>query len=457
MIAAASENRRARASSLRIAILTQFVCAIAGLLAMTLPCWAARGEVSYTLAETVEAVPAGVGVVQSSIWDRSADQTFGSHDVLAIGNGTVAFAAGGRLCGYAEADGHRRWCVAGGTGPAYASGQVAFALHAGGSASVDARDGQTRWRHGGRVGFEEVWPAGTDFLIRDSRGVASEVTSSGKSLWSADVADSNNNPFVVEPYAFFPIVSDGAYLSMNQQVVRLGRAGGAADTSFTSWEIAAVDLPYAFITLDPIEETEDHYFTVNVGRVDVRTGNVDRQFHFEPDYDVNSASFYKTGMVEGGSDTSQAPLRFDGDLFYATVAHNVYRYLFAEPALQHPLLVARDARLLGGPYHGAIFVRRRDGVWLLRPDDRAIRARLVTRSAADVANFSIVGNSAYVAFADGSVRGFDALSGRPLLAVKPCDPTSNVRVGVGSSNVYVVCPSHGYQHLFAFHRRVHEP
>jgi hypothetical protein len=45
---------------------------------------------------------------------------------------------------------------------------------------------------------------------------------------------------------------------MDQRVVQLGRRGSAPDISFTSWEIAAVALPYAFITLAPFEEIEDH-------------------------------------------------------------------------------------------------------------------------------------------------------------------------------------------------------
>jgi len=118
---------------------------------------AARGETSYSLPETVEAVAAGAGAVGSPAWRHAAEETAGSHDVLAIGSGTVAFAADGRLCGYAEADGKRRWCVAGGTGPAYAAGQVAFSSHDGGSASVDALDGRTRWQHGrGGQNSEEV-------------------------------------------------------------------------------------------------------------------------------------------------------------------------------------------------------------------------------------------------------------------------------------------------------------
>jgi hypothetical protein len=68
-----------------------------------------------------------------------------------------------------------------------------------------------------------------------------------------------------------------------------------------------------------------------VGRVDLRSGNVDRKFLFEPDYDANLAPRAKTGMVEGVGETSQAPLRFDGAQFYATVGNNVYRYVFAEP------------------------------------------------------------------------------------------------------------------------------
>ncbi len=115
-------SRIARASSLRVAILTRFVGAVAVLLAATVPCRAAGGETSYRLPETVEVVAASVGIVRSPAWDRAAEETGGIHDVLAIGRGTVAFAADGQLCGYAEADGKRRWCVPGGTNPAYAAG-----------------------------------------------------------------------------------------------------------------------------------------------------------------------------------------------------------------------------------------------------------------------------------------------------------------------------------------------
>jgi hypothetical protein len=421
------------------------------LLLAALPCWAARGETSFRLPETVEAVAAGAGIVRSPLWEREADRVGGRHDMLAIGSGTVAFATGGRLCGYAEADGKRRWCVAGGTDPAYAAGEVAFSSDDGGSASVDAVDGRARWQHGRHgTNDEEVWSAGIDFLIRDVHDTISEVSPSGAILWSAKISNTGN-PLVVRPFAIFPMVSDGAFLSMEQRVVRLGRDGGTG-ISFTSSEIAKVALPYAFITLAPFEEVEDHFFTVDVGRVDVRSGKVDQQFHFEPDYDVTSESYSKTGTIDGVSDTSQAALRFDGTNLYATVGHNVYRYVYAEPSAQHPLLVARDAQLLGGPFRGAIFVHRRGGVWSLRPERDAIRARLVAASAAAAVSFTLADDDGYVAFSDGSVRGFDAASGRPLLAAKPCDPALDARIGVGRNDVYVVCTLHARPHVFAFPR-----
>ncbi len=149
-----------------------------------------------------------------------------------------------------------------------------------------------------------------------------------------------------------------------------------------------------------------------MGRVDLRSGNVDRKFLFEPDYDANLAPRAKTGMVEGVGETSQAPLRFDGAQFYATVGNNVYRYVFAEPGSH------------------------------IRYWSRAIRARLVARSAAEVVSFALFGNDGYGAFSDGAVRGFDAVSGRTLLAATPCDRTIDIRVGVSRNNVYVVRESH---------------
>ncbi len=438
--------------------------AIAVIVVTALPAAAARGERSFELPQIVEAAaPAGANVVRSPRWEKRADPLDDRHDILAIGSGSVVFGAQGRLCGYAESSGSPRWCVANGTKPAYAGGEVAFSAGEGGIESVDAIDGSVRWRYhrspitrGSKAMAlsEEVWAAGTDFLARNtSRGIVVELSRQGKKLWSASVAASNDNPLVSSPYAFFPVVSDGAYLTVYQQVVRLGAGGGPAG-AIESWQVAATDGAYAIVTIAPLEEVQDHALTFDVGRVDARTGNTVAQFHFEPDYDINAAPYLKTGSLGAVSDTDTSPLRVDGTELYADVMRNVYRYRFAEPSTQHPLLVARDAELLGGPYHGAVFVRRHDGVWSLRPQAQAIRARLMAASTADVVTFAIAGHEAYAAFKDGTVRGFNAGTGAPLLQAKPCRSPGQVHIGTSARNVYVACDSGPGTpwHIFAFTR-----
>jgi hypothetical protein len=409
------------------------------------------------LPEIVEPAVSATDVVRLPSWEHAVGEASGTHAVLAIGSGVVAFASNGRLCGYAEADGARRWCVAGGTAPAYAADQIAFTTAGGGSASVAARDGRALWRHGRpaarrspheRSDLEAVWSTGIDFLVQRSSGDMYEVSPAGAELWSAHI-DGTHDPLIAAPSALLPVVGDGAIISVSQYVVRLGRRGGAGP-DFDAWQIATVDPPYAFVTLSPMEESEDHFFTLDIGRADLRSGTIDPQFHFEPDYDVNSAYYARTGMIDGLADTAQAPVRFDGARFYATVGHNVYRYEFAEPRTQHPLLVARDAQLLGGPYRGAIFVARHGGVWSLHPQARAIIARLVAPSAADVVRFTLAGRAAFVALRDGTVRGFDAESGRPFLDARPCDASHDIRIAVSRQHAYVVCASGPGMRVFAF-------
>jgi hypothetical protein len=189
---------------------------------------------------------------------------------------------------------------------------------------------------------------------------------------------------------------------------------------------------------------QDNFLTFDVEKADVRDGTVVATYHYEPDYDANYDD-YEKGLFPGG--LFSGDVRADGGYVYGAVSTKLYRYRLTEAASQSPLLVASDSRLIGGPYRGALYVSRSDGVWALRVASTRIRARLVAPSVSPFSGLNITGRTAYIAFSDGEVRGVNVDDGRTVLDARP---GKSARVGVGKDRAFVVCRTDSGWQVVAF-------
>ncbi len=410
----------------------------------------ARGEASYRLAETREPVPASARAVRTPVWSQPYDRdasAFGSGALLADGSGAVAFASGGRMCSFSEDDGRRLWCAEPGHGPAYAGGAVAYVLGGGGVLAVDARTGRTLWR---RAGPRFVWPSRDGFLVarydRDSFTTAiAEANRAGHTVWSGRYGGGNSEaPFVAPPFAFARTITSGATLVATEYVFRVG-AGGGYDTAIVgAWALLSTDASSAIVQTVGVGEMQDHFLSLNVVVVDLRTGRYTARYYYEPDYDAN-LSAYDQLITPGSSGGKNA---VDGQTLYMTIGPRLYRYHLGPPKGQRPLLISSLGTYIGGPYAGALYVSRPDGVWALRPGDRSVQMQLVAPSAAPFNTIAIVGRTAYIAFANGELRGVDVADGRTTLEAKSC-VTGNI--GIGRKRIFVTCVS-GPLRVVAFPR-----
>ncbi len=431
----------------------------------------ARGEVSYRLPEVRETLPPASDAVRKWVWDRDADDSRYIGELIAVADGMVAFVSNGRVCAFSEASGHQIWCAGNGSGPAYAGHAIAYTAADGSVHAVDAASGIRRWSHvfatssaaaalsgpAPRIS-ESVWSTGDDFLVARLDGLGGhgapnygEISHSGRLLWATELVGGFEPPLIIRPNALQPLIESGAALSVMQQVVRLGPRGGLGAILNQAWEVLDVHWPQAVIAGDwTTEEVQDHFLTFNVERVDLHNGSILDRFHYEPDYNDNYA-LYTSNAFAGAVEYGFPPhLRADSKTVYAAVGKKLYRYRLASAHSQRPLLVAADAKFLGGPSRGTVYVERRDGVWALRPTARAIEARLVAHSRAPARVMAMPDHVAYFGFEDGHVYGVDVESGRAMLEAKvPCTPD---RLSTSLRRVYVVCSSGSRSRIFAFAR-----
>lgn len=421
----------------------------------------ARGEPSYRLPETRETVPRSSHVVQYPRWfdiiDVPPDQ-FAERDLLAHGNGVVAFASRGHVCGFAEYDGKRLWCAGPGAAPVYAAGEFAYSAPDGSIVAVNATTGTGRWRHrflGASVGAthftsedrESVWPAGDSFLVAGSSSLNGgqnygEIDLLGRVLWkTTDIGvNSGVNPVIAWPYAFQLTIADVANQPV-QQLLLLGSHGGLVARIGGAREVLEAHPPFAAVGGEPLEAPEDSVLTFNVWIIDLRNGGIKKRFHYEPDYDTNYAAYnelFPPGttpaerLLVGGDDR----LHLEGDLLYGFVGLRLYRYHLSDPHRQRPLLVSKDDDYIGGPYRGIVYVARAGGLWALRPRVHDVQARLIAASPSGINAFSISGNTVYIGFYDREVRGVNFDDGRTVFDARPCLAG---RIGVGPHRVYIVC------------------
>jgi outer membrane protein assembly factor BamB len=428
----------------------------------------ARGEISYTMPEVRETVPPSDSVVHTALWSHPVSD---ASDVLAIGPNVVTFAASDLMCGFNGATGAQLWCDGKGSHPAYAAGVVAYTAADGSVHGVDADTGALLWKHSGAVRqyitANYAASTGDDFLLSsrqqpvdtgkmtygqlvDATYVSyAEITPSGHVLWSGEGDNYGDlpNPDIFRPYAFQINTGPGATIMSSLQVLNLGPDGGVGAAIHNTGDVLHFNSPN--VTLAGgwrAQEVEDFFLTFDIETADVRDGTVVAMYHYEPDYDANLAD-YNRGLFPGG--LRSGDVRADSEFVYGAVSSKLYRYRLAVAAGQSPLLVASDSLFLGGPYRGALYVSRSDGVWALRVDSTRIRARLVAPSASPVSGLSITGRTAYIAFADGEVRGVNVDDGRTVLDAWP---GKEARVGVSTDRTFVVCRSDTGWEVVAYDR-----
>jgi outer membrane protein assembly factor BamB len=408
----------------------------------------ARGEGSYRLPEVRATVPPPQRVVHVPAWASSIDHTDGKpagSDLTAHGDGIIAFPSGGRICGFREADGRNRWCATPGASPAFAGGTFAYSAGDGTVHAVDARSGAPRWLFGGA---DAVSAAGDGFTFvgrerNRTERTYGELSPSGEVRWTTLIPLGTVWPAIVAPpYLLQPVIMSGATLHATQFVMQLGPGGGRVGEIENAWTYLDSNGSSGVFSIDRIESMEDHELTFDVEAVDLRTAKTTLSARYEPDYDVNLALYFANRLPRASGKRAG----YDQGWFYGVVGSSVYRYRLGGERGQHPLLVSTDG-MLAGPYRGAIYVARKDGVWMLRPRERDVEARLVAPSPAAVSAIAIAGRTAYIAFANGRLRGVDALSGRTVLDAPGCPAR---RIGITAQRVYFVCDSTQYWRFLAF-------
>jgi PQQ-like domain len=382
-------------------------CLIALLLFCTPAAVAAgRGETSYRLPEIREATPALPHIARAPVWSHQADPPEDS-DMLAIGDGVVAFTSSGRVCGYDDVTGVGVWCAGRGRAPVFTSGLIAYVGSDDRVHAIDARTGAPRWTY---PNANSLWAVDGKLIagakpILDPRTSAYSVRlagidSKGRELWH--VAEPNGSARVVPPYLFWRYSTAGATLHEYEVAIRPGPGGGP----LTEVDGAILDLQPAAVIADTrddkVEPIEDHFLTFDVAVRYLGSARSSVNYHYEPDYDANLVLYSQNccvGASSGGKEYA------DGGFVYFVFDRRIYRYRLTSAEGQRPLLVASDSDLLGGPYNGTLYVARKDGVWSIRPESHDLRAQLVARSTTSAREVTVAHGSGFASFADGSIQG----------------------------------------------------
>jgi hypothetical protein len=380
--------------------------------------------------------------------------------MLAFGKGLVVFASGGYVRGFSEATGKLIWSAGRGGIPVYAGGVFAYADSDGSVHAVDVRSGATKWRFvlpakpyrsPLPARFAHVlWSAGSSFLVSrvvdgsDSgstwRGPMvnyGELSAAGKLDWTAPLDGQFMPPVVAWPYVVQRYVP---HLDTFVSALRLGPRGGVSAKLASADDVNDVRPPHVVLSGGPRYGTEpqDQVLTRELNSFDLRDGSLGWSYLYAPDYNENYTRFYRkniTNLCTG--ECSWHPIGIEGRMVYLAIyGARVYRYRLGPVSSQRPLLVSDEGTYVGGPYHGAIYVARSDGVWMIRPRERSIESTLVAPSTAAFGVIVISGQAAYVSFADGSIHGFNVDGGDAVLEAKTC-PAS--RLAVGPTMLYAVC------------------
>jgi hypothetical protein len=130
--------------------------------------------------------------------------------------------------------------------------------------------------------------------------------------------------------------------------------------------IGVEQLPWVVLALQPVTgPVEDHFLISRVQRVNVRNGKTGSPLEFHPDYEANRKLWQAGAMPAGRWDTLEGT-RLCGDFVFVAIGDKIYRYAYADPELQHPLLVSPTGLLVMALNAATIIVERNDGrKWLL--------------------------------------------------------------------------------------------
>ena len=378
-------------------------------------------------------------IIKKPLWSSHVDAS-SFEDLLAVGEGVAAFAVGGRICGFKESTGGVAWCAGKGTSPAFALGEVAYRDAGGTVRAVDARTGAERW-YDARRNVIALWSAGAGFIVVDRVDASGEsryreLDGAGKTLWEAHLAGSIQRPYFDYPYVIQSATTSGGTIVIEEYLLRLGSGGGIKADLGGAAAIAGVEPRLIFLSRGAQgREIEDRFLSFDLVGVDY-AGKMRSHLHFAPEYATNASYLSEHPASIAGQFESAASVREERGWIYGQVLANVYRYRLDDGERQRADLVSSGATWLGGPYRGALFFSRSDGVWMLRPTRNAIAAQLVAASTSAVSAFAVARDRAYVGFADGRIRGFNVTNGATTLASSTCVPTL---IGASASRVFVVC------------------
>ena len=384
---------------------------------------------------------ATTAAVHYALWSHRADAADGPLNALAIGGGIVAFAIDGRICGFKESTGRMAWCANAGASPVFASGRVVYRAAGGTVRAVNARTGTESW-HDHRKYATALWSATSGSIVANGKSIQGsayrELDGDGTSLWETRFSGSIGQPYFAFPYVVQSVVMSGATSFIDEYLLRLGRGGGLKAHLGSAATIAGVE-PGSIILARGRQrvDLDDRFLTFDVLSVDY-TGKVRSHFQFAPDYSTNARYFHEHRSSVAGQEESAASVREELGWIFGRVIANVYRYRLDAGQHQRPDLISSGDQWVGGPYRGALFFSRSDGLWVLHPKTNSITAQLVAPSTTGVAAFAVAGDQAYVGFADGKLRGFNVETGATTLDSKTCVPK---RIGASSLRVFVVCDS----------------
>jgi hypothetical protein len=416
---------------------------------------ATLGEASYTLSEQRVAVPAATASPASPAWSHAIDPP-GDGNMLAIGDGIVAFADNGRLCAYDDKTGAGVWCAGAGSSPVYAPGVVVYATTGNAVRAVDARTGSTRWQ---MSDAHRIWRTGDGLVLasvsvedpqtRVFHATLQGVSFNGAARWSKTLPADGAEATATSQYLIWRWCEGGATLTCQSAVAAYdgGIVGEvAADVLGVNGSLIVDDSSF-----NDLEEVQDHFLMFDIGAFDSRRGTYAAQFTYAPDYQQNLAR-WNANACQGSKDA--VTRRLDGDDLYVTSCRNLYRYRLAPAAGQRPLLLANDVTFWGGPYRQRLYVERDDGIWSLQPGADSVRAQLVVPSSQFVADFTIATGMGFGVFRDGSVHGFDLDSGRATFEATPCHGEGfiPVRVAATEKRIFIACASARFWTLYAYAR-----
>jgi prepilin-type processing-associated H-X9-DG protein len=427
------------------------VRSLAAVLALMLP---ASGETSVPLGLVSDGDAHVRPSAGTPAWRQSLDVGGDSGNgsvfwsgarAVAVRDGIVVFRHGARMCAFDEATGRTRWCDRDGVDPVALDGVLAYSA-ADSIRAVGLRDGRLRWvralrahhPRGATDGFDRqpqlahrLFAAG-DSLLALRRGGAGpfrgatvgELDAHGTVLWSEEDAGGFEAPVAAPPFAIWPISLDGAITTTHQLVVRLGRGGGILGEFGNYDTVLAVRSPKVLLTggWRP-QEAEDYELRTEIAVADLRKDVGNETYEYQPDYDDNRARMrdekaFRSDYLHG----TGKHVGVEGAFVYVRIGRRYYRYRLENAAGQHPAALAFDGDWVAGPYLGALYVRRDDGLHALRFGEgvvHAMRVAGVPRSRGvpeRVTAVALHGNAAYFGFADGSVVAVDARDGRTLLA-----------------------------------------